>query len=167
MDTEEFTQEIVRLLPVLRSYAYQLTSDAESAKDLLQETALKALNNIHSYKENKNIKGWTRTIMYRTFLNGNNRNIIERDTIEKFHDIYTAERTYCNNVQGITNHYDLYKIQEAISELPDKYSIPFEMHISGFKYNEIAEAMQVPLSIVKNHIHTTRKVLQKKLHELK
>lgn len=34
------------------------------------------------------------------------------------------------------------------------------MHVSGYKYQEIAEEMNLPLGTVKSRIHAARKVLQ-------
>lgn len=161
------TKEIIELQPYLMRYAYRLTLDKESADDLLQETTLKALNNIHTFKENNSFKGWTYTIMYHTFINNCNRKNHERNIIEKFSDTRKAEVRCSKVIPGVVNHYDVSKINEAITSLPENYRTTFEMHITGYKYNEIADFMRIPLSKVKNRIHISRKMLQKMLKELK
>ena len=46
-----------------------LTSNREEAKDLLQDTTLKALDNEEKYIDNVNFKGWVFTIMRNIFIN--------------------------------------------------------------------------------------------------
>ncbi|WP_300878772.1 sigma factor-like helix-turn-helix DNA-binding protein, partial [uncultured Duncaniella sp.] len=52
------------------------------------------------------------------------------------------------------------EISDAINEFPDEYRIPFSMHVAGYKYNEIAEKMNLPLGTVKSRIFFARKKLQ-------
>jgi hypothetical protein len=71
------------------------------------------------------------------------------------------------DTQDIVNHYDIGRIYDAISRLPDSCRSMFRMHIAGYRYNEIAELHRVPLSTVKNHIHASRLILQKELKEFR
>ena len=52
------------------------------------------------------------------------------------------------------------EISDAINAFPDEYRIPFSMHVAGYKYNEIAEKMNLPLGTVKSRIFFARKKLQ-------
>ncbi|MDE7449065.1 MAG: RNA polymerase sigma factor, partial [Paramuribaculum sp.] len=47
-----------------------------------------------------------------------------------------------------------------INEFPEKYRVPFQMHVAGYKYNEIAEKMNLPLGTVKSRIFFARQELQ-------
>ena len=49
--------------------------------------------------------------------------------------------------------------------LPREYKIPFSMHVSGFKYREIAEKLGLPLGTVKSRIFFTRQRLQQELKD--
>lgn len=64
-----FRQRIVSLQTNLLNFAIQLTSNREDARDLLQETTLKALDNEDKYVDNVNFKGWIFTIMRNLFIN--------------------------------------------------------------------------------------------------
>ncbi|MDE6240340.1 MAG: RNA polymerase sigma factor, partial [Muribaculaceae bacterium] len=44
----------------------------------------------------------------------------------------------------------------------EEYRIPFSMHVAGYKYNEIAEQMNLPLGTVKSRIFFARKKLQER-----
>ena len=41
-------------------------------------------------------------------------------------------------------------IEHAIDILNKEYSIPFRMYVSGYKYQEIADKMNIPLGTVKS-----------------
>jgi RNA polymerase sigma-70 factor (ECF subfamily) len=52
------------------------------------------------------------------------------------------------------------EITDAINSFADEYRIPFSMHLAGYKYNEIAEEMNLPLGTVKSRIFFARQRLQ-------
>ena len=58
--------------------------------------------------------------------------------------------------------YGAAEITAAINEFPEEYRVPFSMHVAGYKYNEIAEHMNLPLGTVKSRIFFARKKLQER-----
>ncbi len=52
---------------------------------------------------------------------------------------------------------------KAIQGLDRDYKVPFMMHFKGYKYQEIAEDLNLPLGTVKSRIFFARKDLKKKL----
>ena len=50
-------------------------------------------------------------------------------------------------------------IRDKIENLEDQYKIPFTRYYSGFKYEEIAQEMQLPLGTIKSRIFLARKQL--------
>ena len=63
------------------------------------------------------------------------------------------------------NNYRKGVISAAIYSFSDDYRIPFSMHVAGYKYNEIAEKMNLPLGTVKSRIFFARQRLQKLLKD--
>ena len=61
--------------------------------------------------------------------------------------------------------YDLKEMHRIVNALPREYKIPFSMHVSGFKYREIAEKLGLPLGTVKSRIFFTRQRLQQELKD--
>ena len=55
-------------------------------------------------------------------------------------------------------------INNAIEVLQDEVKVPFMMHFEGFKYQEIADELALPLGTVKSRIFFARKELKKKLY---
>jgi DNA-directed RNA polymerase specialized sigma24 family protein len=55
------------------------------------------------------------------------------------------------------------EIKGAINRLPDIFRLSFELHYLGYKYQEIADALNEPLGTIKSRIHFARKILSSKL----
>ena len=139
MKSLSFRKDLIGVQEELLRFAYKLTANREEANDLLQETSLKALDNEEKYVPDTNFKGWMYTIMRNIFIN-NYRKIVRDQTF----------------VDQTDNLYHL--------NLP-QYKVPFSMHVSGFKYREIAEKLDLPLGTVKSRIFFTRQRLQQELKD--
>ena len=63
MNKHTFGKEIIAMEPSLRSFAYSLTTNAEDANDLLQDTYLKALVYQDKFENDTNLKAWLYTII--------------------------------------------------------------------------------------------------------
>ena len=69
MTSIEFNSLVQNIAQSLRPVAMNLTRDVDDAKDLVQETMLKALTNRDKFKSGTNLKAWLYTIMRNTFIN--------------------------------------------------------------------------------------------------
>ena len=82
MSQQEFNQALIELEPNLERFAYSLTANREDARDLLQETYLKALTYKDKFEDNTNIKAWTFTIMKNTFINNYRKSVKQSTTFD-------------------------------------------------------------------------------------
>jgi RNA polymerase sigma-70 factor (ECF subfamily) len=55
------------------------------------------------------------------------------------------------------------EINKAISNLPIIFKTACLLYLRGYKYNEIAVALNEPLGTIKSRIHFARKMLQKQI----
>lgn len=158
-------QELLSLQSNMRHFAYSLTLNRDDAEDLLQDTTLKVLDNQDKFAENVNFKGWVLTIMKNIFIN-NYRKIVRNQTIidktEDFHLLNLPQNSGFDSPEG---SYAIGEISNSIDAFPDEYRIPFSMHIQGFKYEEIAQTMNLPIGTVKSRIFLARKRLQEQLRD--
>lgn len=147
----------------LRNYALKLTQDVEDADDLVQDTMLKAFTNEEKFAEGTNLKGWLYTIMKNIFINKYRRamksNIFHDDTENQYYinNTATAQRN-----DGDSNLV-MKDIQHALADINDNLRTPFMMSYTGYKYEEIASQLKLPLGTVKVRIHNARKELSKRL----
>lgn len=163
MRTSNFQTKLLSLQGNLLNFAYMLTSNRDDAYDLLQDTTLKALDNEDKYVENVNFKGWVFTIMRNIFINNYRKVVRSATIIDQTEDLYHLNLPQENGLETPEGSFAANEITDAINEFSDDYRIPFSMHVAGYKYNEIAEKMNLPLGTVKSRIFFARQRLQKKL----
>lgn len=151
----------------LRAYALKLTHDMDDANDLVQETMLKAFVNEEKFQEGTNLKGWLYTIMKNIFINKYRRAVksnIFNDPTENQYFLNSSSLTHRNDGEG---NLIMNEITKALAGLNDNLKTPFLMSYRGYKYEEIANSLQIPLGTVKVRIHNARKELMKKLDSYK
>ena len=141
----------------------KLTRNTEDAEDLVQDTVLKALTNRDKFREGTNLKGWLYTIMKNIFINKYRRamksNIFHDDTESQYY-INNTNTSQRNDGDGNLIMDD---IQKALGDLNENLRTPFMMSYTGYKYEEIATQLRLPLGTVKVRIHNARKELSSKL----
>lgn len=165
--TESFKQRLVGLQANLLSFAYQLTSSREAAEDLLQDTTLKALDNEDKYVDNVNFKGWIFTIMRNIFINNYRQTVRKATVIDQTEDLYHINVYQDSGFSTPDGSFAIKEISNAINKFSDDYRIPFSMHLAGYKYNEIADKLSLPLGTVKSRIFFARQKLQAMLKDYK
>ena len=69
MTTMEFNNKLINMEERLERFALSLTANREAAKDLVQETYLKALSSKDKFVEFTNFEAWAYTILKNTFIN--------------------------------------------------------------------------------------------------
>ena len=162
MEATTFQNRLMGLQANLLNFAYMLTSNRDDAYDLLQDTTLKALDNREKYVDNTNFKGWVFTIMRNIFINNYRRIARSATVIDQTEDCYHLNLSQDSGLESPDGSYTAAEITSAINEFPEKYRVPFSMHVAGYKYNEIAEKMNLPLGTIKSRIFFARQELQKR-----
>jgi RNA polymerase sigma-70 factor (ECF subfamily) len=159
----EFNHRVKENYKPLRGYALKLTQDPEDANDLVQETMLKAFTNKDKFEDGTNLKGWLYTIMKNIFINNYRRmvkgNIVSDDTENQFY-INQMGNTVKNDGES---RLVMGEMKAAIDLLSDNLKTPFMLSYQGYKYEEIANYLSVPLGTVKIRIHVARQKLKKLL----
>ena len=163
MSTVEFNQMLVNNTDFLKPFAFTLTRDNETAKDLLQETMFRALANKDKYNVGTNIKAWLYTIMRNIFINNYRRRVKQNTIFDS-----TPNDFFLNYQQAtVTNDAErtlkMKQIQNALHNLPEIFKNPFMLYFEGFKYHEIAESLNEPLGTIKSRIHFARKLLKEQI----
>ena len=164
MNTYSFRKDLLAVQEELLRFAYKLTADREEANDLLQETSLKALDNEDKYEPDTNFKGWMYTIMRNLFINNYRRSVRELNFLDSNFTDY-AQIQVAKDDDKFEETYDLKLLYRIINKLPDDTKQPFMMFVSGLKYKEIAEKMDLPIGTIKSRLHFARKKLQKDLRD--
>lgn len=165
MNKKEFHNRLIGMQHNLLSFAMKLTSDYEDAQDLLQDTTCKALVNETKYVDDSNFKSWVFTIMRNIFINNYRKVVRSQTTVDTTDDLYQLNLPQVETSETPENSYALMEVTQAVSKLPKEYLEPFRMHVSGYKYHEIAETLGLPLGTVKSRIFFAKQKLQGQLKD--
>ena len=164
---DSFKSSVIGMQGNLMSFAMKLTTNREEAHDLVQDTTLKALDNEGKFAEDTNFKGWILTIMRNIFINNYRRGVRTATMVDTTDNLYHLNLSQDSGIDSPEESYGAKEITAAINEFEDAYRIPFSMHVAGYKYNEIAEKMELPLGTVKSRIFFARQELQKVLKDFR
>lgn len=167
MTAIEFNTRIVQEKTSLKNFALSLTHNIDDALDLLQDTYVKAITYRSKFEESSNLKAWLFTIMKNTFINSYRRNVKSKQLISKGDDIAMNRAFKQNSYDHSESRMNAKEIIREIEKLDDEYKVPFTRHYTGYKYEEIAKEMQLPLGTVKSRIFIARKMLMDSLSHLK
>ncbi|MCM1093055.1 MAG: RNA polymerase sigma factor [Bacteroides sp.] len=165
MGSSNFQTKLLDLQSNLLNFAYTLTANRDDAYDLLQDTTLKALDNEDKYVDNTNFKGWVFTIMRNIFINNYRKVVRSATVIDQTEDLYHLNLPQDSGFETPDGSIAANEITAAIDSFADEYRIPFSMHVAGYKYNEIAEQMNLPLGTIKSRIFFARQRLQEMLKD--
>jgi len=163
MTSFEFNSKLSGLAALLHSFAYNLTKNSEDAKDLYQETAFRALSNRDKFQPGTNFKAWMFTIMKNIFINNYRKKVKANtvlDTTDNQYYLNSGSHATGNAAEG---QILLKELNTMVASLDDSIRIPFLMHFEGFKYQEIADELALPLGTVKSRIFFARKELKEKI----
>lgn len=159
MTKKSFKEDVIGMQSNLMNFAFKLTMDKDRASDLVQDTTLKALDSENKFAENVNFKGWLFTIMRNIFINNYRRTMRESTVMDVTDTIFHVSDTR-QAPETPDGTYAVSEISELIARIPEEFSKPFQMHVAGYKYEEIAEMLNLPLGTVKSRIFTTRTQLK-------
>ncbi|WP_029902188.1 RNA polymerase sigma factor [Prevotella sp. 10(H)] len=158
-------RDLVLMQGNMLNYALTLTTNRDEAKDLTQETTLKALSNIDKYYDNVNFKGWVFTIMHNLFVNNYRRVMRTQTVIDHSDNLYQLNMPQDSGFDTPEGAYTYSEIMNVLNNFADEYRTPFTMYFTGYKYEEIAKTLGLPLGTVKSRIFFARKRLQEILKD--
>lgn len=169
-----FEDEFLSHFDALYNFAYKLTMNEADAKDLLQETSIKAFRFIDSYKKGTNAKAWLFRIMKNSYIN-EYRKMSKKPGMVDYQDVesyYNSDKVSSSGNYTIDLRAEIVKdmlgdeISNALDSLDEDFkTIIVLSDLEGFKYDEMAEILDIPLGTVRSRLHRARNMLKEKLTE--
>jgi len=159
---------------LIRSYknsvyniVYRMVHNRQEAEDLTQDAFIKAFNSLKSFNEEYAFSTWLYKIATNNCIDffrkrklktySMDQNIHYKD--EEIRQEYAVSEK--NAVESLIENEKVKIIRGAIKKLPEKYRIVIEMrHHEEKSYDEIAEALGLPLGTVKARIFRAREMLK-------
>jgi RNA polymerase sigma factor (sigma-70 family) len=148
----------------------KIVRDKEAADDLVQETFMKAFSSLATYRSEFKFSTWLYRIAANTaidHLRKQRMKMLSLDsppqTLEGSAEIEVPDNSY-NPEKDLIRREQRFSINEAIDALPEKYRIVIiYRHKDDKSYEEIAEALSLPVGTVKARIFRARELLKKRL----
>lgn len=163
--TQQFQTSLLNIQDNLMRFAMTLTANRDDAFDLVQDTTLKVLNNQEKFVDNTNFKGWVMTVMRNIFINNYHKVVRVQTVIDTNADLYNVDAINYSGFDSPEGTSDIKEINNAIENLSEEMRAPFAMFVAGYKYEEIAERLSIPMGTVKSRIFVARRILQEELKE--
>lgn len=157
--------KILAIQSNLLKYAYVLTSDRDSAYDLVQDTTLKALDSQDKFTDNSNFVGWMFTIMRNLFINEYRRQARSVVDVDHSDDLFKLDAPSVTSREDPDESFAVAEIMSVIDSYPEEYRVPFRLYLAGYRYSEIARRMHLPLGTVKSRIFFARRRLRHDLDD--
>jgi RNA polymerase sigma-70 factor (ECF subfamily) len=165
-----FETEFLPHIEAMYNFAYRITYDEDTAKDLLQETYYKAFRFIESFHQGTNAKAWLFRILKNSFINEFRKKNKEPSMID-----YQDVETYYNSDdvnEVITSDLRVEVLQDMIgdevSNALNALAVDFRIVIilcdlEGFTYEEMSKILDIPIGTVRSRLHRARNLLREKL----
>jgi RNA polymerase sigma-70 factor (ECF subfamily) len=160
MSQLEFYSHLDKISHLLHAFAYNLTKNVEDSKDLFQETAYRALTNREKFRPGTNFKAWLFTIMKNIFINNYRKKTKANTIMDSTDNMYYINSGDTVISNGAESNIMMKELTKMIDALDDSIKVPFLMHYQGYKYQEIADYLELPLGTVKSRIFFARKELK-------
>lgn len=165
-----FESEFIPHLDAMYNFAYRITYDEDSAKDLLQDTYYKAFKYIESFHEGTNAKAWLFRILKNGFINefrkkNKEPSMVDYKDVESF---YNSDDV--NEVMTSDLRVDALKdmIGDEVSNALNALAVDFRIVIilcdlEGFTYEEMSKILDIPIGTVRSRLHRARNLLRERL----
>lgn len=160
------------------SLIYRMVRNRELAEDLSQETFVKVLNAIDSYRPEFKFSSWVFKIANNAAIDHLRRRELDTLSLDGSPHADTAESVEATALQiGDSAESPLEEVEAkelggaievGIGQLRPEYRTCILLrHVEGRSYEEIAEIMNLPLGTVKTYIHRARNELRISLAHLR
>jgi RNA polymerase sigma factor (sigma-70 family) len=170
--TNIFNQEFMPNINSMYNFAYRLTLDPDDAKDLLQDTYLKAFRFIDSFQQGTNAKAWLFRILKNSFINDYRKKSkepskVDYQEVESYYNSEDVDRQITPDLR-VEALQDMIgdEISVALNSLDvDFRTVIILCDLEGFKYEEMAKILDIPIGTVRSRLHRARNLLKEQLSE--
>ncbi len=141
--------------------AHRMAGDDDTARDMTQETFVRAWQNLGQFRGDAAFSTWLHTVAVSTGLN-----VIRRRDRHRKRERPIDAAHHVNGASPGTRPLLQDRLRAAVEELPEIYRVVFLMHdLEGYKHGEIAEALDVAVGTSKARLSRARARLREALRD--
>jgi RNA polymerase sigma-70 factor (ECF subfamily) len=168
----DFEKEMLPHMSALYNFAVRMIGNMDDAKDLVQETYIRAYRYFERFASGTNARGWLIQIMKNLYINQYRKEVAAPETVDynEIEDFYATIKS--STVDGNDLQEKLFgnllddEVSEALQELPDEFRMVVVLcDVEGYTYEEISEIVEVPIGTVRSRLHRARRLLRDRLRE--
>jgi RNA polymerase sigma-70 factor (ECF subfamily) len=166
----EFEAVALTLLPVVYRTAVGLSGNADEARDLVQDTYLRAYRTFENFAPGTNCKAWLLTILHSVFVNRYRK--ARRDPLALVHgdeaalDQMAGPNPSHEGVDALGRTTTDAEIERALAQLPEEYRVTVLLvDVEELSYEEAATVLQCPIGTIRSRLARARKMLAASLRE--
>lgn len=153
-------------LSAVHATARRLTRGGDHARDLVQETYLRAYRTFGNFIPESNARAWLLTILYSVFINHYRRDqrtpaLVNLDDAEQTAPMRLSDgRTTAEEMERATDRWSSEEIELALDALPDAFrEAVLLVDVEELTYEEAAQVLSVPVGTVRSRLSRGRKLL--------
>ncbi|MFH1529604.1 MAG: sigma-70 family RNA polymerase sigma factor [Pseudomonadota bacterium] len=156
-DQEALVRAIVRCMSRLRRQALGLCRDATEAEDLLQETMVKALQNLEQFRSGTEPGPWLSRILRNTFLNTRRK---ARTSVRLLDEYRYFKVLRDEKPLRDPDYFLVDRVLAALRDIPPDFRRCIELcDLSDLSYREAAGRLGIPIGTVMSRLHRGRRLL--------
>lgn len=160
---EVYAVLVERYQEMVYNIAYRMLGDAETAKDIAQESFISAYGALKTFKNDSKFSTW----LYSITMNKCRDHLRGHTATVPLYEI--TEMTPCgglNPEEAMSRKQAVKELQAALALLPDVYREAVVLkHLEGLDYKEMEAILGVNANVLKVRTHRARELLRKSLGE--
>ena len=165
-----FESEFLPHIDAMYNFAFRITYDEDSAKDLIQDTFYKAFKFIESFHTGTNSKAWLFRILKNSFINEFRKKnkepvMVDYQDVETYYNSEDVNEVMSSDlrVEALQN-----MIGDEVSNALNALAVDFRIVIilcdlEGFTYEEMSKILDIPIGTVRSRLHRARNLLRERL----
>lgn len=146
---------LIKEMDHLRRFALRLCKNQAEAEDLLQSTLLRAIEKKSLFETGTDVFKWTSKIMFNLFVSDYRRRT-------KFETRYDPESFLAHESHDASQEVqmELAEVEAAMQHLSEDHrDVLVMVCVKGMQYQEVADAMGVPLGTIRSRLSRAREHL--------
>jgi len=172
-DQKAYTSLVTKHKTAVFHIIYKIVKNEEAARDLVQETFMKAFNSLATYRSEYRFSTWLYKIAANASIDFLRKKRIQALSLDQpietrngTVELEVADYSY-HPERDLVNKEQRFSIEKAINSLPEKYrEVIVYRHKDDKSYEEIADLLDIPVGTVKARIFRARELLKKKLKNI-